>query len=83
MAFFNFNKHEELPAISDEEQREAVISYLRELDDKEYKKVIKVAEIYRKADADANQVTYGCKSGKKDSAELPSVWRRQEELAGF
>lgn len=80
MKLFNRNQTTE-PVITDEEQRDTVVSYLRGLDDKEYKKVIKVAEIYRKADADANLINYGRKAGKAD--EMPSIWRKQEELAGF
>lgn len=53
------------PAEPETLDQNAVLGYLTELDDEEYKKLCKVADVYRKADKDANKIMGKVTDGDK------------------
>lgn len=59
----------ELPQISFEDEKQYVIEWLRKLDQKSYDKVLKIVEIYRKADEKVYAITHEEPEEEKMSEE--------------
>lgn len=60
-------KKPELPLISFDDEKKRTIEWLRNLDSKEYDKVLKIVEIRREADEKVKIVEFGSKKAMRES----------------
>lgn len=60
-------KKPELPTTSFDDEKKWTIEWLRNLDSKEYDKVLKIVEIYREADEKVKVVELGSKKAVRES----------------
>lgn len=60
-------KKSELPPISFDDEKKRTIEWLRNLDSKEYDKVLKIVEICREADEKVKVVELGSKKAVRES----------------
>lgn len=67
----------ELPTISFEDEKQYVIEWLRNLDSKEYDKVLKIVEIRREADEKVKIIELG---SEKAVRELEKEEREEKEF---
>ena len=62
-----FKKNKVKPVVTFEEEKQFVIEWLRNLDSKEYDKVLKIVEIYREADEKVKVVELGSKKAVREA----------------
>lgn len=70
-------KKSELPTISFDDEKQYVIEWLRNLDSKEYDKVLKIVEIRREADEKVKVIELG---SEKAVRELEKEEREEKEF---